>query len=90
MSKTRERIEKQQQQVHRMEASLAKLKLKERKADTRRKIQLGGLVIKANIADEAAAVILGILIDAAQEMGANEQLKENYRAIGDAAFKEDT
>ena len=55
-----------------------------------RKIQLGGLVIKANIADEAAAVILGILIDAAQEMGANEQLKENYRAIGDAAFKEDT
>ncbi len=73
-----------------MEASLAKLKLKERKADTRRKIQLGGLVIKANIADEAAAVILGILIDAAQEMGANEQLKENYRAIGDAAFKEDT
>jgi hypothetical protein len=90
LSKTRERIEKQQQQVHRMEASLAKLKLKERKADTRRKIQLGGLVIKANIADEAAAVILGILIDAAQEMGANEQLKENYRAIGDAAFKEDT
>lgn len=73
-----------------MEASLAKLKLKERKADTRRKIQLGGLVIKANIADEAAAVILGILIDAAQEMGANEQLKETYRAIGDAAFKEDT
>ena len=90
MSKTRERIEKQQQQVHRMEASLAKLKLKERKADTRRKIQLGGLVIKANIADEAAAVILGILIDAAQEMGANEQLKENYRASGDAASKEDT
>ena len=33
----------------------------ERRRDTRRKIQLGGLVIKAGLADEEPAVILGLL-----------------------------
>ncbi len=33
----------------------------DRRRDTRRKIQLGGLVIKAGLADEEPAVILGLL-----------------------------
>ena len=33
----------------------------ERRRDTRRKIQLGGLVIKAGLAEEEPAVILGLL-----------------------------
>ena len=32
-----------------------------RKLDTRHKIQLGGLVIKAGLGDEESAVILGLL-----------------------------
>jgi hypothetical protein len=36
----------------------------ERKADTRRKIQLEGLVKKAGLHDEATAVLLGIFLDA--------------------------
>jgi hypothetical protein len=33
----------------------------ERKEDTRRKIQLGGLIIKAGLATEEPAVLLGML-----------------------------
>ena len=33
----------------------------ERRRDTRRKIQLGGLIIKAGLAEEEPAVILGLL-----------------------------
>ena len=38
----------------------------ERKLDTRRKIQFGGLVIKAGLGAEELAVILGILTAAAR------------------------
>lgn len=46
---THHQIIKQQQQVARCEKSLALEKLKKRRADTRRKIEFGGLVIKAGI-----------------------------------------
>ena len=36
-----------------------------RKADTRNKIQLGGLIVKAGLAEEPAAVLLGLLLEAA-------------------------
>lgn len=35
----------------------------DRKDDTRRKIQLGGLVVKAGLEGEDAAFILGVLVD---------------------------
>ena len=46
---TYDQIIKQQQQVARSEKSLALEKLKIRRADTRRKIELGGLVIKSGM-----------------------------------------
>jgi hypothetical protein len=55
-----------------------------RKADTYRKIQLGGLVIKAGLSDEDPAVVLGALVHALE---ANPNARTRYKALGDAAFR---
>jgi hypothetical protein len=62
-----------------------------RRDDTRRKIQLGGLVIKAGMADYPAAVILGALSLAANALkGPNsEAAKARFEAAGDALFSGD-
>ena len=39
-----------------------------RKADTRNKIQLGGLIVKAGLGSEQAPVLLGILLAAAKAL----------------------
>ena len=57
-----------------------------RKADTYRKIQLGGLVIKSGMADQPPAVILGALIEALQQMQAAPGHAARYKALGDASF----
>ena len=60
-----------------------------RKADTYRKITLGGLVIKAGLGELDRAVLLGLLM----ESGALLQHPETVtrlRAIGEADFKEQT
>src|SRR5215470_16785006 len=44
----------------------ARMNIVERKADTRRKIQLGGLIVKAGLAGEEPAVLLGMLIAGAR------------------------
>lgn len=63
--------------------------LKERKAETRRKIAAGGLVFKAGLADEASNVLLGILLEAAgalQSDGA-ELARRRWERLGRAAFE---
>lgn len=59
-----------------------------RREDARRKIQLGGLVIKAGMADYPAAVILGALALASNALqGANgEATRARFEAAGDALF----
>lgn len=59
-----------------------------RQEDTRRKIQLGGLVIKAGMADHPPAVLLGALALAANALaGPNAQaIRERFAAAGDALF----
>lgn len=56
-----EEIEKEKQLIARCERSLALEKLKKRRADTRRKIELGGLVIKSGMGKFDRSVILGSL-----------------------------
>ena len=60
----------------------------ERRRDTRRKIQLGGLVIKAGLADEESAVVLGILTAAKRVLGGQHAAESRRRWIelGDQAF----
>ena len=57
-----------------------------RKADTYRKIQLGGLVIKAGMAEQPPAVILGALIDALEQMQSDPGRAARLKTIGDAGF----
>ena len=60
-----------------------------RKADTYRKITLGGLVIKAGLGELHRVVLLGLLIEGAATLSdASTVLK--LRALGEAAFKDQT
>jgi hypothetical protein len=60
----------------------------ERKRDTREKIQLGGLVVKAGLRSADRAVILGALVDLAQRAD-NQAEWARLRKIGKAAFGHD-
>jgi hypothetical protein len=57
-----------------------------RKADTHQKIQFGGLVIKAGLKDEEAAIVLGALVEARPALDADPQARRRYKALGDAVF----
>ena len=63
----------------------------ERKADTHAKIVLGDLVVKAGLADEDSAVILGILVEAAAALQASdgELARGRFRHVGAAALSAD-
>ena len=60
-----------------------------RKADTYRKISLGGLVIKAGLVDLDRAVLLGLLIEGAATLS-DAATVSKLRALGEAAFKDQT
>ena len=59
-----------------------------RKADTYRKIQFGGLVIKSGISTHEPAVILGALIEALQRMHGDPSHTFRLKALGDACFRQ--
>ncbi|HAU1203949.1 conjugal transfer protein TraD [Legionella pneumophila serogroup 1] len=58
---TLNQIQKQKQTIARNEKELAEAKLKKRRADTRRKIELGGLIIKSGLGSHNKSIILGLL-----------------------------
>lgn len=60
-----------------------------RKKDTREKIQLGGLIAKAGLRYEKRALLLGLLIDGASRMRADETERIRLLAIGEKAFAND-
>jgi hypothetical protein len=80
------KIKKQTQLVAKLERQLALLKLKERKQDTRRKIELGGLVVKAKMDRFPKAMILGALIDALEQIESNDGAAALFQSKGEAAF----
>ena len=61
----------------------------ERKLDTRRKIAMGGLVVKARLDREDPAVLLGILMSAARVLSSSnaDEHRRRWRERGDTAFK---
>lgn len=63
----------------------------ERRLDTRRKIQLGGLVIKAGLGDEEPALILGLLTAAKRVLDGQNgaEARQRWKEIGDKAFNQD-
>lgn len=61
----------------------------DRKKDTREKIQLGGLIVKAGLRYEKRALLLGMLIDAGERARASETERERLAAIGTKAFADE-
>ncbi|MBP1852827.1 conjugal transfer protein TraD [Rhizobium halophytocola] len=60
-----------------------------RKKDTREKIALGGLVVKAGLRDEKPALLLGALLELKQQLEAKQSERQRLMAIGARAFDKD-
>lgn len=59
---------------------------KARKKDTREKIALGGLIVKAGLRYEKRALLLGLLIDAKLQITGNVTERARLTAIGEKVF----
>ncbi|NSL19595.1 conjugal transfer protein TraD [Tatlockia micdadei] len=81
-------IKTQKQTIARCEKNLALERLKKRRADTRRKIELGGLVVKAGMAEYNKAIILGALVYGAEAIQNNSHYKILFNSIGNKYFIE--
>lgn len=57
-----------------------------RKRDTRDKIALGGLIVKAGLRFEKRALLLGALIELAERLKSDENERRRLTAIGAEAF----
>lgn len=60
-----------------------------RKKDTREKIELGGLIVKAGLRYEKRALLLGLLIEAGRRLRGDEAERSRLTAIGAEAFGRD-
>lgn len=60
-----------------------------RKKDTRDKIELGGLIVKAGLRYEKRALLLGALIDLGRRLKSNEAERARLTSIGAEAFGND-
>ena len=60
-----------------------------RKKDTHEKIQLGGLIAKAGLRYEKRARLLGLLVDGASRIRADDAERSRLLAIGERAFVND-
>ncbi|AYM84869.1 type IV conjugative transfer system coupling protein TraD [Agrobacterium tumefaciens] len=60
-----------------------------RKKDTREKIELGGLIVKAGLRYEKRALLLGLLIDGRRRLKGDEEERSRLTAIGVEAFGHD-
>lgn len=60
-----------------------------RKKDTRDKIELGGLIVKAGLRYEKRALLLGALIDIARRINGDEGERSRLTALGVEAFGND-
>lgn len=57
-----------------------------RKKDTRDKIELGGLIVKAGLRFEKRALLLGALIDLQRRLKSDDSERTRLTAIGAEAF----
>lgn len=80
------KIKKQHQLIAIAEKSLAQERLKQRKADTRRKIELGGLVIKTGMDGLGKSFVLGALLYAMNLFTKDAQYKTIFESLGEQAF----
>lgn len=60
-----------------------------RKKDTREKIELGGLIVKAGLRYQKRALLLGLLMDGYRRIDGDEAERSRLTAIGTEAFGRD-
>lgn len=84
-----EQIEKEKQMIARCENSLALEKLKQRRADTRRKIELGGLVIKATLDNYNKSIVLGALKHSQNLIEKDNNYLKMFESIGANLFSKE-
>jgi hypothetical protein len=85
---TQNKISKKTQTIAKLERNLIIEKIKERKKQTRRKIELGGLVIKAEMDQFPKDIILGALISVRKEIEKDSNVKSLFQSIGKSVFME--
>jgi len=61
-----------------------------RKKDTREKIELGGLIVKAGLRYERRALLLGALVELSLRLKSDEGERTRLIAIGAEAFSNDS
>jgi hypothetical protein len=69
---------------------LKKQAITDRKADTRKKIMLGGLFVKAGLDDfypNDPATLYGMLLDAKEQIATNPSIKDKWRELGRELIK---
>ncbi|WP_109578420.1 conjugal transfer protein TraD [Aminobacter sp. AP02] len=57
-----------------------------RKQDTRQKIEMGGLIVKAGLRNEKPALLLGLLLDARRRLNEDETERSRLETIGAEAW----
>ncbi|WP_065376478.1 conjugal transfer protein TraD [Ensifer adhaerens] len=63
------------------------IKSNARRKDTREKIELGGLIVKAGLRYETRALLLGALIELGERLQLDERERPRLTAIGAEAFR---
>ena len=88
MLSTPKQLKKIQGEINYLERQYSRMRNLERKEDTRRKIQLGGLVKKAGLENESTAVLYGLLLDAVEKLQteAAEKFRSEWKIKGELAF----
>src|SRR3954467_15338983 len=81
-----DRLRRLTQQLNRLQLRARMHADAERRRDTREKIELGGLIVKAGLREADRAFILGVLIEAARHDCHSAAFKR-WRAIGQDAFQ---
>lgn len=84
LSHQKEKLERHKAKLQSQEQ---KLKLLERKKRTRRLIELGGLIVKADLESLNNNTLLGALMSLKSSLQTNESLIEEWTSIGAAAFE---
>ena len=82
----KDRIKKEEAKLNRLSLLQSKTKLLERRQDTRRKIEFGGLVIKADLAFLPKDILLGALISIKEQLDNESASELLFQSKGKAAF----
>ena len=88
LSQTVKNLKKVQAEIIVLQRKYSRMRNLERKQDTRKKIQFGGLIIKAGLEDESTATLLGILLEAKEKLDNlnSEPIKLSWKIKGDIAL----